>query len=138
MKTQRVVCPVDFSECSEAALELTTRLALDGDSQVFLLHVAPEDQSRVSLVEAQTNKLQERIRNRRLLESGIPFQEFTVYGSPAEMIVKFARQKNADLIVMGTHGRTGLSRVFLGSVAQSVMQAAPCVVVAVKPSAAEA
>jgi len=54
------------------------------------------------------------------------------------MIVKFARQKNADLIVMGTHGRTGLSRVFLGSVAQSVMQAAPCVVVAVKPPAAEA
>ena len=53
-------------------------------------------------------------------------------GPPAEMIVHFAHERGADLIVMGTHGRTGLSHVLLGSVAEKVVRLAPCPVLTVK------
>jgi len=62
----------------------------------------------------------------------IEFEHVSRRGKPAEVIVDFARKRSIDLIVMGTHGKTGLARVVVGSVAQNVMANAPCPVVTVK------
>ena len=64
--------------------------------------------------------------------AGVPIETTAVIGSPAEDIVRLAREIKADLIVIGTHGRHGLSRVFLGSVAERVVRTAPCPVLTVR------
>ena len=60
-----------------------------------------------------------------------------VTGEPAAAIVEFARSENVDLIVMGTHGRTGFSRLLMGSVAEAVVRKAPCPVLTLKEPAAK-
>jgi nucleotide-binding universal stress UspA family protein len=107
-----------------------------GKSLVILLHVDGSDgkgRKAITLAQAQISKLQERLRQSKLIANSVAYQQVTLRGNPvADVIVKFAREKNIDLIVMGTNGRTGLSRVFVGSVAQTVMKDAPCPVVTIK------
>lgn len=75
----------------------------------------------------QLAKLTAKAKNGGLRAGGL-----TMTGDPAEQIVRAARTKHADLIVLGTHGRTGLNRFFVGSVAQRVIASAPCPVVTVR------
>ena len=70
-------------------------------------------------------------RTREALSGGIPVVIASAPGDPAEEIVRYATAHDIDLIVLGTHGRTGLSRVLLGSVAERVIRTAPCPVLAV-------
>ncbi len=77
---------------------------------------------------------------RKMLEAVVPadkdikYEHHLVLGTPAEDIVRIASEQNADLIVIGTHGRTGLKRVLMGSVAEAVMRRATCPVLTVKQS----
>jgi nucleotide-binding universal stress UspA family protein len=65
-------------------------------------------------------------------KGGIRAVGLMMTGDPAEQIVRAARAKHADLLVVGTHGRSGLNRLFIGSVAQRVIASAPCPVVTVR------
>ena len=67
--------------------------------------------------------------------AGIEASGETIMGAPFDKILEVANQVKADAIVMGTHGRTGLRRLFLGSVAESVLRAAPCPVIVVREKA---
>jgi nucleotide-binding universal stress UspA family protein len=68
----------------------------------------------------------------RPVNPGIPVQHVFLIGDPAGEIVRYAADRGIDLIVMGTHGRTGLERLLMGSVAEKVMREAPCSVLVVK------
>jgi universal stress protein A len=142
-----VLIATDFSEAAEAAeaqgLDLARRLGAD----VVYVHVgtepslygeSPFGMVRVQAVfEAQrqwaTTQLEDRVQRagargvtaRYVLPAGVPYQE----------IVKAAEKEHADVVVIGTHGRTGLERVFLGSVAERVVRLAPCPVLTVRPRA---
>ena len=82
---------------------------------------------RVSVEELNTSQLLAHARKARVRARG-----FLLEGAPHEEIIRFARARRVDLVVMGTHGRTGLAKLFVGSVADRVVAAAPCPVLTVR------
>ncbi|QEG22542.1 universal stress protein [Mariniblastus fucicola] len=135
MKQQNILCPVDFSGSSEPAVDLAARLAVAEKSKIWLLHIVESNEPAVSMDEASLRNFSTQIEDQYLSQQNIDYEHVTLHGKPAEKIVEFAKKRSIDLIFMGTHGRTGLARVVVGSVAQNVMANASCPVVTVKSPA---
>ncbi|NLY01949.1 MAG: universal stress protein [Rhodopirellula sp.] len=141
MKT--ILYATDYSETSQYALHFASLLARDNSARLLIVHVSETEWYPVGELCHDEPELDPRPRKR--LESvvpddpSVPFQHRMVYPiptsenvHPAAEIVQIAKEENADAIVIGTHGRTGLSRLLVGSVAESVMRQAPCSVVMIK------
>lgn len=135
-----ILVPVDFSPCSERALDYAVALAGKLGARIHVvnavgatlpeLSVALTDQMISSIRHNNALVLDKLIQPRRALAQ---FGELIVVDDDArDAILKAARALRADLIVIGTHGRRGLSRVLLGSVAEDVLRRAPCPVLAVR------
>lgn len=125
-------------DLSERRVERTDRLlpfALDNPS-VYRAPGAQGEVMSVDLVETAQNDLKDLAIAK--LDERLPVSPTVGVGEPAEEIVRLARDEAVDLIVMGTHGRTGLHHVLLGSVAETVMRTAPCPVFTVKAVASPA
>jgi nucleotide-binding universal stress UspA family protein len=138
---KRMLVPTDFSDCSQAAVEYAVSLAKDFQAQVFLLHVMepPVYGLDFSLMHPGVlpnirHKLVEMMQQcvDQLGGEGVEAAGDFVIGVPSVEIIKAAKKREADLIVMGTHGRTGLSHIMLGSTAERVIQRAHCPVLTVK------
>lgn len=145
MKTRRILHPSDFSPGSRAAFTRAVETARAERAELLLVHVmAPVipptgdefvpatlygDIARSIRADAQKqmDKLVAKAKAARVRVRGLLLD-----GSPADRIVRAARSYRADVIVIGTHGRTGLARLFLGSVAERVVGAAPCPVLTVR------
>ena len=134
---QRVLVPVDFSDCSREALTLALQFADAFQSKVRVLHIwQPPDfagadlmvmahSEGVSLGQYGKRKAAEAMAE--LLEScGATdnVESEIAIGDPRHSIIEFAKSSDADLIIMGTHGRTGRARLFAGSVAEAVVRCA--------------
>jgi nucleotide-binding universal stress UspA family protein len=134
----------DFSECSRAALAEAIDLALlRAPAELVLLHVLDEAKGRTLDAMSESEKVAagmlaevDKIRPRAELPSTLKLHCHVVRGAPAQRVVDEAIAHRANLIVVGTHGRTGLNRLVLGSVAETVVRLAPCSVLTVKKSAA--
>jgi len=145
MQVRRILVPTDFSKGSEAALAYAQVFAARFEADVVLLHVVepqrplrelpglPFDASGGSAGLARA--AEERLSHlARAMERGGRWPKTAVrLGSEDEEILAAAREEQAGLIVMGTHGRTGLGRALLGSVAERVVRRAPCPVLTVPP-----
>ena len=141
MRYRIIVIATDFSEASLLALETGLTLAQDSEAEVHLLHVLnpPVGMDPMGTVTASIPDLEEAAKSQ--LESlvpentpeGVTIHPVLLRGSPPKTIATFARKKDADLIVVGTHGRTGLGRLFMGSTAEALLRQAPCHVMVVKP-----
>jgi nucleotide-binding universal stress UspA family protein len=150
--TQKIVAPTDFSPASTLALDATVLLARQFGAEVHLLYVydpsllsplyvvpgaasltAPTQEPR-EFEEGVLRELQ-RLRDERL--QGVPRVELAVkqHTSAAEGIVSYATESGADLIVLSTHGRTGLSHLLIGSVAERVVRHSPCPVLTMRSKA---
>jgi len=143
----RIVVPTDFSDCSQEAWELARRVAAAPGSELVLTHVLTEfplyGEGVLSIETAR--KIREG--SRRWAESaledwvgkaraeGLSARAALRSGVPYEEIVALARDERADLIVVGTHGRGGINRALLGSVADRVVRLAPCPVLTVREPA---
>jgi len=137
-----ILHPTDFSESSEYAFHAACALARDYGARVIILHavglptfayaegVIPPD--IVELREASKEQL-----HRLVPDSNVPVDYRLEEGDPATVIQQVAQEVNADLIVMGTHGRKGLVRLLLGSVAEQTVRQAPCPVLTVRQPFAE-
>jgi len=79
-------------------------------------------------------EVQEKLRQLESQAHRVRVESQVLEGDPVDMILRAAEETHSDVIVMGTHGRTGLSRLLLGSVAEAVIRKAPCPVLSVKPS----
>jgi universal stress protein A len=135
----RVLVPTDFSVCSMWALRYAEEMARRFGAEIVLVHV---DQSLVpasQLAETQHAAAREELDGlvAFLHERGMPAHSVLRSGGPAEEIVATAEVEHADLIVMGTHGRSGLTHVLMGSVAESVVRRSSCPVLTVRHSARE-
>lgn len=144
---KKILCPFDFSENAQEALQYAIHLMLkDEDATLYLTHVVDSrvydyggpiygqepsvsmivlDQStREQLEKKLLDHVPEGIQNRveTIILLGVPFLE----------IIITAKDKNVDLIVIGTHGRTGIAHMLIGSVAEKVVRKAPCPVLSVK------
>jgi nucleotide-binding universal stress UspA family protein len=135
----RILVPTDFSETSDAALDYARVLAGRFGASLHLLHVLDDPfvteglAAEAYITEApsiRTSMLEEARTRLTHRAAGCATTE-AVFGHGAVTIVDYAQQCGADLIVMGTHGRTGLAHLFLGSVAERVVRIAPCPVLTV-------
>jgi nucleotide-binding universal stress UspA family protein len=142
----KILVPTDFTEHSVSAFQIATALARDHGGKLLVLHVreapiAPfAPFGAMPPTESESQKvLLDKLERLRLSDRTISIEYVVVEGDPAEEIVKAAIDRQCDLIVMGTHGRTGLGLLVMGSVAVEVSRKAPCPVLTVKhrPQATE-
>jgi nucleotide-binding universal stress UspA family protein len=135
---QVILHPTDFSEPSAYAFQLACMLARDQAARLAITHVAlpPEVVSgRQGAAEGQLTDYYRGLRNKLQqlrVPEGVPVEYRLDEGDPVQEILRAAQETRCQLIVMGTHGRTGLERRLLGSVAEQVVRRAPCPVLAVK------
>lgn len=142
---KNILCPVDYSIYSEKALQYAIEIAGKYGSKLYLIHVldmrvhgvnepelyrfATGDESTIQGLRSKLlGCVNEDVRNK------MPVETVIVEGVPFVEIVKAAREYNIDLIVMGTHGRTGITHAIMGSVAETVVRKAHCPVLTVRPT----
>jgi nucleotide-binding universal stress UspA family protein len=141
---KRILFPTDFSEAAESAEREAARMAGVQGAELVLLHVTSEAPlwgetlytAKVRAVfESQRRWAADAlaVRVAALAAAGVPARAVVKSGVAWEEIVQTAVDEHADMIVIGTHGRTGLERMFLGSVAERVLRQAPCPVLTIRP-----
>ena len=141
MNAHKILVPIDFSPGSNAAMEMAASLARDSGATVILAHVeviplsAAGGEFLYAIPEPPTEELLAKLNDCVLPDSNIPVERRLLAGDPADAIIRLAESENADMIVMGTHGRRGLTRLLMGSVAEAVVRTAPCPVLTVKQPA---
>jgi nucleotide-binding universal stress UspA family protein len=132
---KQVLYPTDFSSYSNQAYFHAVALARTHQASLTVLYVHVPG---TSPLEGEEDRVADRgywlgqLEQIHPLDASIPVHHILVEGDPAGQIVQYARDAGMDLIVMGTHGRTGKERLLLGSVAERVMRDAPCSVMVVK------
>jgi universal stress protein A len=145
---KRIVCATDFSDTAEAAWDLASDLAQTHRAELVLVHVFIELPVYPEVAVASIQQVWEEQREwaeRQLaarieaaVKRGLTARYLLKTGTAPEEIVQAATDEHADLIVVGTHGRTGIERLVIGSVAERVVRIAPCPVLTVKPRPARA
>lgn len=142
---ERILCPIDFDENSMAALDFATRMAQESKGTLYVLHVvrAPSQPSEVPVqpkVEEWERDAEARLDGvaRRHLEGKVTYNLVLKTGNPSAAIIEAERELRPDVVVMATHGRTGLGHLLIGSVAEHVVRESSCPVVSVRPTAAGA
>ena len=133
MQCKQILVPTDFSPGSDYALAAATGLARRFVARLTLMHVAhvPDEYEMFRRMVESAGDREMEARRKRVEEAGVPVDTFMTRGPAAQTIVETARGKDVDLIVMGTHGRTGLQQLLIGSVAERVVRLAPCPVMVV-------
>ena len=140
-----ILCPIDFERDSMDALELACRLAKQNSATVYLLTVIGAPSTAATALppvplnpnlefEAECVRRLEAIARERL--AGASHEIFVASGNAAPEILNLTEKQDIDLIVMGTHGRTGLKHFLLGSVAERVVRESPVPVLTIHPTAA--
>lgn len=145
---RRILCPVDFSDASRHALDHAIAIAGWYESHITALHViAPAFQFEPPILFAERGNLKALPADRAQLEAWVndwltaataarvPSAALICEGQTADSVLEHARSLSADLIVMGSHGRSGFERFVLGSVTEKVLRNAPCPVLTVPPRA---
>jgi len=142
MRIRRILFPTDFSENADYAFQYALTFAREFGAKLYLEHVVyfppqmPEYDigqvidGLVKSAEKSLGKMIEKTREREVI-----FHPVVRVGVEHGEITALAEKEKIDLIVMGTHGRTGIAHAFLGSVAERVVRHAPCPVLTVKPPA---
>ncbi len=133
---KKIICPVDFSELSRKALQYSNEFARLSNAKVFLVGVIENDPTITYSHGLEKEGLESDQKLLALKEeekmAGI-VADYVIYeGFAEECILDYAKRQEADLIIMGSHGRRGLKRMILGSVAEHVIRRAPCPVLVVK------
>jgi nucleotide-binding universal stress UspA family protein len=139
----RVMAAIDGSVCSARALQVASRLSITIGAQIGLVHVLNPKLTMGSCVPTDQMWSILRREGQELLDTAaasIPAHphpwRFLRQGQPAKEIIVSACEWSVALLVLGTHGRSGITRLLLGSTAESVLRHAPCPVVVVPTSAA--
>jgi nucleotide-binding universal stress UspA family protein len=127
MRLNEILFPTDFSPASDAAGHIAREMALQAGARLHVLHVVPPvtDPSLPAELLARVG---------RSMADGLRVETALLSGWAGRNIVDYAREKGVDLIVVGTHGRTGITHAILGSVAETVVRLAPCLVLTVPAS----
>ncbi len=141
---KKILCPIDHSDGSKEALKYAVSFAMKNEAKLYLLHVIdirsfdesidtmaaqiPNDETikqlKTKLLECIPEEIRSDMQIEALVVQGVPFAE----------IISIAKGNNVDMIVMGTHGRTGLAHIMIGSVSEKVVRKAHCPVLTVRQS----
>ncbi|MEE9605694.1 MAG: universal stress protein [Candidatus Scalindua sp.] len=141
---KKILCPIDHSDGSKEALKYAVSFAMKNEAKLYLLHIIdirsfdesidtmaaqiPNDETikqlKTKLLECIPEEIRSDLQIEALVVQGIPFAE----------IISIAKTNKVDMIVMGTHGRTGLAHIMIGSVSEKVVRKAHCPVLTVRQS----
>ncbi len=139
---KKILCPIDHSDCSKEALKYAVSFAMKDEAKLYLLHIIdirsfsegldamskqiPDEETleqlRTKLLDCIPEEIRDEMDVEAIVIQGIPFAE----------IISTAREKEIDMIVIGSHGRTGIAHMMLGSVSEKVVRKAPCPVLIVR------
>lgn len=138
LTSKSIIVPWDFSEMCKNALQTAVELAGE-NSQIHVVHVIPYPPSmEPGVVWGKVDETGLTENARKSFRRDVPDDKFpgiqfqTTFGDPGNQIAKLAKDIDAGLIVISSHGRTGLSHFFLGSVAERVTRLAPCPVLVLR------
>jgi nucleotide-binding universal stress UspA family protein len=144
-RIRRILHPTDFSSASRPALERALGLARDSRAEMIILHVMapvipmvgegyipPQTYEAIDTAARKSAQTKLDAIVARTRKAGVRARGLLAEGMPHDRIVRVAKSQRVDLIVMGTHGRSGLARLFIGSVASRVVSAAACPVMTVR------
>ena len=145
MQVNHILVPVDFSSDAGNAIDMAIDLAKKLAARITLLHVIHEvyvgvgemaaalPPSYIEDIEAEVGNEMQRLLE-QVTQAGVQGDFIVVHGVPFQCILDAVEDQKIDLIVMGTHGRTGLKHVLLGSVAEKVIRLSPCPVLVTRPA----
>jgi nucleotide-binding universal stress UspA family protein len=149
-----ILVPTDFSACSDAALRLAAKMAATTGARLHVLHavelsggltpqtlIQPEGQEeRVSVDRFMRSTTEPRMDEQieRAVGKDVPHTCGIAFGKPADAVLRVAKELGADLLVVGTHGRTGLKALVMGSVAEAIVRRADVPVLTVRRPGDEA
>ena len=145
IKIEKILFPTDFSEHSKHAFSYAMSFAKEYGARLYMLHIVEDVQylanaymfdvpimpSFADMEQSRLKEMQEFI-DREAADSSISIETMIKHGRPFIEIIQTARDENIDLIVIATHGRSGLEHVFFGSTAEKVVRKAPCPVLSIR------
>ena len=141
MNARTILFPTDFSEASRDAFLYASSLARDTGAKLLIIHVEEPvvpymgEEMYVPRKAVVNPELEKMLAEVVPADEAVPYEHMVLAGSPATELLRIAKERGADFIVLGTHGRTGISRLLVGSVAEEVLRRAECPVLTVKSSA---
>lgn len=143
MTQKMILFPTDFSLASDAALPHAEALAKQSLATLLILHVEEPPlaygggELYYGLPEPSSERILKMLGDVKPADPKTPFVHRLTMGDPASEIVRIAGEEGAEMIVLGTHGRTGVTRLLMGSVAEAVVRRAPCPVLVYRETAAK-
>ena len=141
MNAPKILFPTDFSTLGQTGLEMATSLARDRGAKLLIAHVeeAPiaygGGELYYGIDEPNREELKRMLAEILPTDPSVRYEHRLLLGSPAGAILHLAEKEGVEMIVMPTHGRTGVMRLLMGSVAEEVVRKAKCPVLTVKSAA---
>jgi nucleotide-binding universal stress UspA family protein len=142
MAQKTILFPTDFSLASDAALPHAEALAKQAGARLLIVHVEEPPlaygggELYYGLPEPNSERILKMLDDVTPADPKLPFAHRLSMGDPAGEIVRLAGEEGAEMIVLGTHGRTGMTRLLMGSVAEAIVRRAPCPVLVYRETAA--
>ena len=143
MNAQKILYPVDFSLCSNVAFQHAEQLARCNHAQLVIVHVSAPPPTFISgyagygALPTYRPKPDSRLEEMHVTDDSVRLERVHLVGIEGEAIVKFAAETGCDLIVLGTHGYRGFTKLLIGSVADYVLRHAKCPVFVIKDKCRE-
>lgn len=151
IRLKKILVPTDFSATSKEALKYAISLATEYGAEMTIMHVINEqlfteslNLPRVMSLQSLEKELAKEAEHQMedffkdvLGMDDIDYKKIVLKGKPFIQIIQYSRENDIDLIVIGTHGRSGLEHIIFGSTAEKVVRKAPCPVLSVKPAQRE-
>jgi nucleotide-binding universal stress UspA family protein len=143
---KKIVCPVDFSEFTDEIIEYGVSIAKKFDAELHLLHIIPNlnyftpyesfltPENLVAMERSIEREIEKDFEN-TIKKIDMPVKKAIKTGVTFVEILDYIKTEKIDLVVMGTHGRSGFEHILLGSVAEKIIRRAPCPVLTVRPKA---
>jgi len=141
MAQKTIVFPTDFSHASDAALPHAETLAKQSAARLLIVHVEEPPlaygggELYYGLPEPSSERILKMLEDVKPADPKVPFVHRLTMGDPAGEIVRIAADEGAEMIVLGTHGRTGMTRILMGSVAEAIVRRSPCPVLVYRETA---
>lgn len=132
MSAKKILFPTDFSTASDAALAHAETLAKQAGAGLLIVHVEEPPlaygggELYYGLPEPNSERIQKMLEAVKPADPSVAYEHRLTMGDPAAEVVRLAEEEKPELIVMGTHGRTGLTRLLMGSVAEAIVRRSPC------------
>ena len=132
MAHKTILFPTDFSTASDAALVHAESLARQMNARLLIVHVEEPPlaygggELYYGLPEPSSERILKMLEDVKPSDPAVPYTHRLTMGDPAGEVVRMAADENAEMIILGTHGRTGMMRFLMGSVAEAIVRQAPC------------